>query len=71
MNIEDNYHYQAWVYDQLEPEERLFVGRRPPREVPMWAMKFPEHLISRSPEEMTEREKEERNDEYLRKHGIK
>lgn len=71
MNIEDSYQYQAWIRDQLEPEEKLYVGRKPPREVPQWAMKFPDHLIGRSPEEMTELQKDERNDEYLRKHGIK
>ncbi len=57
--------FKTWLYDQIEPEEKLFVGRRPPREPNPWQMK-PE-----SRPELTEKEIEEREDEYLLKHGIK
>lgn len=55
---------QEWLNSQYEPEEKLFVGRRPPRKPKSWMMK-PEQR-----EERTEKEIEEREDNYLRKHGI-
>lgn len=55
---------QAWLYSQYEPEEKLFVGRKPPREPKPWMMK-PE-----PPPERDEQEIEEREDEYLKKYGI-
>lgn len=71
MNQSDLYHYDVWVYDQLYPDEKLYVGRRVPRPVPNYAIPFPEHLIKNAPPEVTDKEWEEREDEYLRKHGIK
>lgn len=69
MNQSDIYHrqYEVWKYDLLEPEEKLFVGR-PSRHIPTWAMKFPDHIIKT---ELTEAQKEEREDDFLRQHGIK
>lgn len=56
--------YQEWVNSQYEPEEKLFVGRYPPREPKAWMLKPPPR------DELTEKEIEEREDEYLKKHGI-
>lgn len=55
---------KEWINNQYEPEEKLFVGRRPPRKPKAWMMK-PE-----AREERTEKEIEEREDEYLKRHGI-
>lgn len=70
MNQSDIYNrqYEVYKYDLLEPEEKLYVGYKPPRHVPIWAMKIPDYLVRR---ELTEIEKEEREDDFLRKHGIK
>lgn len=64
--LNDIYHrmYEVWKYEQVEPEEKLFVGRRPPKEVPGWMMKPP------LKKEKSEREILEMEDEFLRKHGI-
>lgn len=63
--------YDAWVFDQLEPDQqRLYVGRVSKNETPAWATPFPEHLIKNAPPELTDREREEREDDFLRKHGI-
>lgn len=63
-NIEDSYHYQAWLYDQLEPHERLFVGRKPKRVTPTW-------MLNGEPrEEITEQELFERNKKFLADNGI-
>lgn len=72
MNQSDIYHfrYEAWVWDQLEPSDRLFVGRKAPRLTPAWAEPFPEHLIGISPEEIDQQEKDRRNDEYLKSKNV-
>lgn len=63
--------YDAWVYDQLEPDQqRLYVGRKQPRSVPAWATPFPEHLIARAPEEIDQQERDRRNDEFLKQNGV-
>lgn len=63
-NIEDSFSYQSWLYDTLEPHEKLFVGRRPPRKPKAWMMKPPPRPT------LTEKEIEEREDDYLRKYGL-
>lgn len=72
MNQSDIYHYryEAWVWDQLNPEDRLWVGRKPPRVIPAWAEPLPSHLIGRAPEEIDQQEKDRRNDEFLKQHGL-
>lgn len=69
--IEQQFGYDAWLYDQLQPEERLYVGRKVPRPVPGYAVPFPSHLIKNAPEELTDRQREEREDLYLLSKGIK
>jgi hypothetical protein len=63
---EDIYHrmYEVWLHDMLEPEEKLFVGRKPPREVKSW-MTRPAPRDQRMEEEMLIKERA-----YLSKHGI-
>lgn len=72
MNQSDLYHMQqeVWIYDQLQPEERLYIGRRTPRPVPGYAIPFPENLIKNAPPELTDQQLEERQDDFLRAHGI-
>lgn len=72
MRNEDIYHYryEAWIWDQLEPNDRLFAGRKQPRVIPAWAEPFPERLIGLAPEEIDQQERDRRNDEYLKQHGI-
>lgn len=55
---------QAWLHGQYEPEEKLFVGRKPPRYPKSWMLK-PE-----AREVKDEKTIEQMEDEYLRKHGI-
>lgn len=71
--MSDLYHnqYEAWKWDQLNPDERLYMGRRTPRPVPGYAVPFPDHLIKNAPEEITDRQREEREDDFLRKHVVK
>ena len=61
--------YDVWVYNQLEPQEELFMGRTPPRHIPFYAIKFPDYLINQAPPSITEQEWDERQDQYLREHG--
>lgn len=72
MSQSDLYHMQqeVWIYDQLQPEERLYVGRKVPRPVPGYAIPFPDHLIKNAPEEITDLQREEREDDFLLGHGI-
>lgn len=63
-NIEDSYLYQSWLYSQYEPEEKLFVGRKPPREPKGWMMK------SAPRDEPTEEETLKMENAFLNKHGI-
>lgn len=66
-NIENSYRYQAWIFDQLEPDiQQPFTGRstKNPREIKGWQMR------NYNPE-LSEREKEEREDEFLKRHEIK
>lgn len=67
MRTEEIYHrmQEVWIYDQLQPEEHLFLGRRPPRETPGWILKAPAR------EELPPEEIERREDEFLKQHGIK
>lgn len=69
-NLEESLAYQAWIHSQLE-DERLYVGRRTPRPIPHYAVKFPEELISKAPPEITDKEWEIKEDEWLRLKGIK
>ena len=68
-NFEEIYGYEAWLYNQLEPEEHLFLGRshapKVPKDPPGWMTRGPWN----EPEEDWE-EKERRGDEFLKKHGI-
>lgn len=72
MRTEEIYHRQqeVWIYDNLQPEERLYVGRRTPRPVPGYSIPFPPHLIKNAPPELTDKELEEREDDFLKAHGI-
>lgn len=71
-HTEDLYHYQAWLFDQLEPDqERLYVGRKEPKPTPAWVIPFPDSLIKNAPPELTELQLEEREDLYLMSKGIK
>lgn len=72
QTLNDIYHYryEAWVYDQIEPNDRLFVGRRQPKVLPAWAEPFPDHLIKNPPEEIDQVEKDRRQEEYLKKFGL-
>lgn len=65
-NIEDSYLYQSWLYAQYEPEDRLFVGRKPLREPKGWMLK----RETREQLDQQEMENEKKNDDYLRKHEI-
>ena len=56
--------YQAWIYSQLEPEEKLFVGRRPKKETPTWMLRGP------SRDTLSEKEVQDKEDQFLRDHGI-
>jgi hypothetical protein len=66
MRTEEIYHraQEVWIYDQLEPDqERLYVGRRQPRERPGWVDKV-------APAPVDEQEYEMKQREYLRSKGI-
>lgn len=64
-DITESPSYNNWLHSQYEPEEKLFVGRTPPKkEIPTWMLKGADR------EHMTEIEREEKNDEYLKRHGI-
>lgn len=74
--------YEVWLHDMLEPEEKLFVGRAPkPRhEIKGWQMRgynpnpteeekqqsIDEYMKR---QELTEQEKDERNNAYLKSKG--
>lgn len=66
MRTEEIYHrmQEVWVFDQLEPDqERLYVGRKQPRQTPGWIEKA-------APIDVDEQEYERKQREYLKKHGI-
>ncbi len=57
--------YNNWLHSQCEPEERLFVGRTPPKkELPGWMLRCADM------ENVFPIEKPVMDDEYLKKHGI-
>lgn len=62
--------YDIWVYDQLQPDEIIRSGYKAPRRIPAWAEPFPDRLIGLAPEEIDQQERDRRNDEYLKLHGI-
>lgn len=67
MNLEqlaESNAYQAWIYSQLEPDDMLFVGRKPPHETKTWMLRG----VDRP--EPTEQEIEKMEDEYLKKFGL-
>lgn len=72
-NMSDLYHnqYESWKWDQLNPDERLYMGRKEPRPIPGYAIPFPERLIKNAPPELTDLQLEEREDDFLRKWGVK
>lgn len=63
-NLINSNEYQCWLRGQYEPEERLFIGRTPPRKTPGWMSRGADRP------EPSERELEMREDDFLRKHGI-
>lgn len=65
-NKSDIYHrmYEVWLYDQKEPEEKLFVGRTPPKQTPGWMLRIP------AGEQPTEQEMLANENIFLAKHGI-
>lgn len=71
MNQSDIYHYQyeAWLYDIMEPGNEIYMDRMLESRH-AWTEPFPEHLIKNSPEQITDLQREEREDDFLRKHGI-
>lgn len=65
--IEQQFGYDAWLYDSLNPDENIFLGRyspKKPKDKPGWMLK------AEARQEMEEREREEREDDFLRQHGI-
>lgn len=74
MRTEEMYHRQqeVWIYNMLEPDnERMYVGRKEPKPTPAWAIPFPSHMIKNAPPELTDLQREEREDLYLMSKGIK
>jgi hypothetical protein len=71
MNLSELNRNDLREYDLTHPDERLYVGRKPKRRTPNYAVPFPEHLISKAPPEITDQEWEIKEDEYLRLRGIK
>lgn len=65
-----NRQYEVWLYDLYEPEEKMFVGRKPPRKVPFYALKFPDYLIGNAPPEITDQELFQKNKKFLSDNGI-
>lgn len=60
--------YKVWEYNQLEPEENLFVSKshtKLPKQLPGWMTRGPF-----KEEEDNWEEKEIRGEEFLKKHGI-
>lgn len=71
MNQSDIYGQEVWVFNQLEPyQERMYMGRKEPRPVPSYAIPFPDSLIKNAPPELTELQLEERENDFLKLHGI-
>lgn len=62
--IENSNAYQVWVHDQLEPDDKLIVGRKIKREKPRWMLK------GEAKEHPTEQELLEKEKEFLLKHGM-
>jgi hypothetical protein len=63
--------FDTWVYDQLEPDQKLLGDYKRPTVKPTWKIKI-DSLEQYPPrEELTDEEKNIKSDEYLLKHGIK
>lgn len=61
--------YDAWVFDQLEPGNKIYQDLML-RSSHSFLIPFPEHLIKNAPEEIDQQEKDRRNDEFLKQHGV-
>jgi hypothetical protein len=72
MNQSDIYHfmnqtaYEAWIYDQLNPDEHMNV-HYPPRRKSTWAEKMEMNIEERK---VDPQEQERQEDEWLKKHGV-
>lgn len=62
--------FEAWQFDQLEPDSKKRSGYKKPREKPNWKLK--QDSLDQYPlrEELTDEEKNIKSDEYLKKHGL-
>lgn len=58
--------YEYWVYQQLEPDAKVITGRSKPMEKRNWMLK----RETREQLHQEELENEQKNDDYLLKHGI-
>lgn len=73
MNQSDIYHfmnqtaYEAWIYDQLNPDEHMNVRYRP-RHKSTWAEKMEMGIENRP--KVDEQELQRQEDEYLKQFGV-
>lgn len=62
--------FDVWVYDQLQPNDKLTGSRKKSDRVPTFILKIRDSLKYPDREELTDEEKNTKSDEYLKKYGL-
>lgn len=62
--------YDIWLYDQIEPNDKLTGSHKKPNRVPTFILKLRDSLKYDDREELTDEEKNIKNDDYLKKYGL-
>lgn len=62
--------FDIWVYDQLQPNDKLTGSRKKSAHVPTFILKLRDSVKYPDREELTDEEKNIKSDEHLKKFGL-
>lgn len=62
--------FDAWVYDSLEPNDKLTGSRKKSGNVPTFILKLRDSVNYPDREELTDEEKNIKSDGHLKKYGL-
>lgn len=62
--------FDIWVYDQLQPNDKLTGSHKKPNHVPSFILKLRDSVNYPDRDELTDEEKNIKSDEYLKTHGL-
>lgn len=62
--------FDVWVYDQLQPNDKLTGSRKKSDHVPTFILKLRDSVNYPDREDLTDEEKNIKSDEFLKQHGL-